>query len=111
MMLGIEKSVKVGPSVSTSAGMTGPRARAFALSKRVATLARTKVPRFRPMLALSDRQLAVVKTAARGLPVEKRGVFLERVAARLRLRGSLTDLDFDDAARLALRGLIQEPAA
>jgi hypothetical protein len=44
-------------------------------------------------------------------PVEKRSVFLERVAAQLQLRGRFTDLDFDDAARLALRGLIQESAA
>jgi hypothetical protein len=63
------------------------------------------------MLALSDHQLAVVMTAAGGLAVEKRSVFLERVAARLRLRGSFTDLDLDDAVRVALRGLIQEPAA
>jgi hypothetical protein len=56
-------------------------------------------------------QLAVVMTAARNLPIEKRSVFLERVAARLQLRGSFTDLDFDDAVRLALRGLIQESAA
>jgi hypothetical protein len=63
------------------------------------------------MLALSDDQLAVVMTAASGLPVEKRSVFLERVAARLQLLGSFTDLDLDDAVRLALRGLIQESAA
>jgi hypothetical protein len=63
------------------------------------------------MLALSDGQLAVVMTAARGLPVEKRSVFLERVAARLQLLGSFTDRDFDNAVRLALRGLIQESAA
>jgi hypothetical protein len=50
-------------------------------------------------------------TAARGLPVEKRSVFLERVAARLQLRGRFTDRDFDDAVRRALRGLIQESAA
>jgi hypothetical protein len=44
------------------------------------------------MLALSDAQLQVVMTAAGGLPVEKRGVFLERVAARLRLRsGGFSD--------------------
>jgi hypothetical protein len=55
------------------------------------------------MLALSDRQLAVVMTAARGLTVEKRSLFLERVAARLELRGRFTDLDLDDAVRLALR--------
>jgi hypothetical protein len=63
------------------------------------------------MLALSDGQLTIVMTAARGLPVEKRSVFLERVAARLQLLGSFTDRDFDDAVRLALRGLIQESAA
>ena len=34
------------------------------------------------MLALSDGQLTIVMTAARGLPVEKRSVFLERVTAR-----------------------------
>ena len=36
------------------------------------------------MFALSDNQLALVMTAAGSLPVEKRSVFLERVAARLR---------------------------
>ena len=51
------------------------------------------------MLALSDDQLATVMTAAGSLPVEKRGVFLERVAARLRRR---------DTA--ALTGLIQSAA-
>jgi hypothetical protein len=39
------------------------------------------------MLALSDDQLATVMTAAGGLPVEKRDLFLERVATRLHLRG------------------------
>jgi hypothetical protein len=63
------------------------------------------------MLALSDDQLTIVMTAARGLPVDKRSVFLERVAARLQLRGRFTDRDFDDAVRLALRHLIQESAA
>jgi len=33
------------------------------------------------------------------------------LAARLQLCGRFTDLDLDDAVRLALRGLIQEPAA
>ena len=33
------------------------------------------------MLALNDDQLAVVMTAAGGLPVEKRDLFLQRVAA------------------------------
>jgi hypothetical protein len=39
------------------------------------------------VLALNDAQLALVMTAAGSLPVEKRSVLLERVAARLRLRG------------------------
>jgi hypothetical protein len=63
------------------------------------------------MFALSDDQLAVLMTAAQRLPVEKRSVFLERVASRLRLRGSFTDVDLDDAVRQALRGLIQVSAA
>jgi hypothetical protein len=63
------------------------------------------------MLALSDAQLRIVMIAAGPLPVEKRGLFLERVAARLALRGRFTDKDVDDAVRLALRGLIQESAA
>jgi hypothetical protein len=44
------------------------------------------------MLALSDDQLTIVMTAAGGLPVEKRSLFLERVAARLYLRGRFTDI-------------------
>ena len=64
-----------------------------------------------PMLALTDAQLAVVMTAARGLPVEKRGLFLERVAARMRLGDRFTDDDLSAAVHVALRGLIQEFAA
>ena len=63
------------------------------------------------MFALSDSQLRTVWTAADGLPMEKRGVFLERVVAWLQLRGSrFTDVDLGDAVRLALRGLIQDSA-
>jgi hypothetical protein len=47
-------------------------------------------------------------TAASNLPVEKRGVFLERVAAGLSQNGSrFTAADFDHALRAALRDLIQ----
>jgi hypothetical protein len=64
------------------------------------------------MLALSDEQLQIVMTAAGPLPPEKRGVFLERCAARLRLRGPhFTAADLEDAIRVALKGLIQESAA
>jgi len=63
------------------------------------------------MLALSDDQLAKVMTAAGRLPVEKRSVFLERVAAMLQLRGPrFTDADLGAAIQAALTGLIQSAA-
>ena len=63
------------------------------------------------MFALTDAQLALVMTAAGGLPVEKRSVFLERVAARLRLHGPrFTDADLNAAIQAALTGLIQSAA-
>ena len=63
------------------------------------------------MLALNDNQLQIVMTDAGSLPVEKRSVFLERVAARLRLRGlRLTDADLGAAIQAALTGLIQSAA-
>jgi hypothetical protein len=63
------------------------------------------------MLALSDEQLRIVMTAAGGVPVEKRSVFLERVAARLRLHGPrFTDADLGAAIAAALTGLIQSAA-
>ena len=63
------------------------------------------------MLALSDDQLQIIMTAAGSLPVEKRSVFLERLAARLQLRGSrFTDADLGAAIQAALTGLIQSAA-
>ena len=63
------------------------------------------------MFALSDDQLALVMTAAGSVPVEKRSTFLERVAARLQLRGSrFTDADLSAAIQAALTGLIQSAA-
>ena len=62
------------------------------------------------MFALNDAQLALVMTAAGGLPVEKRSLFLERVAARLRLHGRFTDADLGTAIQAALTGLIQSAA-
>jgi hypothetical protein len=48
------------------------------------------------MLMLSEPQIEIVMTAAGGLPAEKRGLFVERIAARLRLGGTLfTDADLD----------------
>jgi hypothetical protein len=64
------------------------------------------------VLSLNDSQLALVMTAAGGLAPEKRSVFLERIAALLQLHGSRFDnADLDRAVRLALFGLIQNPAA
>ncbi len=62
------------------------------------------------MLAFTDSQLRAVWTAADRLPVEKRGVFLERVVARLQLHRGFTDADLDDAVRAVLTGLIQSAA-
>jgi hypothetical protein len=66
------------------------------------------------MIGLTDSQLAAVMDAARPLPVEKRDVYLRRIAAMLILRGGYgryDDADVIDAAKLALTGLAQQPAA
>jgi hypothetical protein len=65
-------------------------------------------------LALSDNQLAIVTAIAAGVPPEKRSTFLERLAAQIpHLTGGLRpdDADIERAARAALRGLMQAPAA
>ena len=63
------------------------------------------------MFALTDAQLEIVMIAAGSLPVEKRGLFLERVAAKLQLRGlHFTDADLGAAIQAALKGLIQSAA-
>jgi hypothetical protein len=48
------------------------------------------------MLAFTDSQLRTVWATTDGVPVEKRGVFLERVFARLQLHRGFTDADLDD---------------
>ena len=62
------------------------------------------------MLAFTDSQLRTVWAAADSVRVEKRGVFLDRVFARLQLHRGFTDTDLDDAVRAALTGLIQSAA-
>jgi alkylhydroperoxidase family enzyme len=62
------------------------------------------------MLAFTDSQLRTVWAAATRVPIEKRGVCLERVVARLQLHRGFTDADLDDAVRTALTGLIQSAA-
>ena len=64
------------------------------------------------MVVFTDSQLRAVWAAADRLPFEKRGVFVERVVARLQLQlqRGFTDADLDDAVRAALRGLIPSAA-
>jgi hypothetical protein len=57
------------------------------------------------MLSLSDRQLAAVMKAARGLPVEKRGLFQGWPPGC-----SCTDSDLGDAVHPAQRGLVRVSA-
>jgi Mg-chelatase subunit ChlI len=61
------------------------------------------------MIGLTDTQLAAVMDAARTLPVEKRDVYLQRIAAMLALRGRVrfTDTDVAEVAQLAMARLIQ----
>ena len=56
---------------------------------------------------MSDRDLAIVMTAARVLTPERRDIFLQKVVAMLKLRGCFTDGDVADVTQLALCGLIQ----
>ena len=53
------------------------------------------------MLALTDSQLRAIWAAADRVPIEKRGVFIERVIARLQRQRGFTDADLDDAVRAA----------
>ena len=64
-------------------------------------------------IALSDHQLETVMTAANAVPVERRGIFLQRVGAMLRMRGygHFTDSDVSDVARLASCGLVHTDPA
>jgi len=57
---------------------------------------------------LNDAQLQAVMIAPTPLPVEKRGLLLERVAAALELRGPafITDADVEAAIESALSRLI-----
>ena len=75
----------------------------------MALLVRHRCGIIRHMMGLTDSQLAAVMDAARTLPVEKRDVYLQRVAAMLtqRGRGHFNDADAADVAKLALN----QPAA
>ena len=64
----------------------------------------------RRMVSLTDSQLKTVMTTANAVPVERRGIFLERVGAMLKMRYRFTDHDVAVVAKLAMAGLIQQPA-
>ena len=49
------------------------------------------------MVAFTDSQLRAVWAAADRVPFEKRGMFVERVVARLQLQRGFTDADLDEA--------------
>jgi hypothetical protein len=65
------------------------------------------------MIGLTDTQLGIIIGAARVLPVEKRDIFLQRIAAMLALcgHGHFADSDVADVVRLATCGLTHQPAA
>jgi len=68
-------------------------------------------PKPRRPLALTDGQLASVMSAAHLLPVEKRGLYLDRVAAAVALLcggRSVNDVDLNAAVTTALASLIQQ---
>jgi hypothetical protein len=62
----------------------------------------------RRMLALTNQQLQTIMAGARALPVEKRGQYLQRIAAMLEIRGRFSDADVSDVAALALVGLVHQ---
>ena len=65
------------------------------------------------MLGLTDNQLRVVMDAAHMVPVEKRDVYLRRIAAMLTMRGRghVGDHDVQEVTALALCGLVHSDAA
>jgi hypothetical protein len=65
------------------------------------------------MLGLTDNQLRTVMDIARTVRVEKRDLYLQRIAAMLVLRGRgrFNDDDVSDVAKLAMAGLVQTSTA
>jgi hypothetical protein len=59
------------------------------------------------MLSLSGQQLRTVMEGASTLPVEKRDLYLQRIAAMLAMRGRghFNDNDVADVVKLAMCGL------
>jgi hypothetical protein len=65
------------------------------------------------MLGLTDNQLRTVMDMARLVPVEKRELYLQRIAAMLTMRGygHFRDSDVMEVAQRALTGLAHQPVA
>jgi len=65
-------------------------------------------------IGFTDAQIEHITLAATPLSLEKRGVFLSRLMANLQARGvyrHARDGDVEAAVRVALKGLLQAPAA
>jgi hypothetical protein len=61
-------------------------------------------------LGLTDHQMKLVMDRAAILPVEKRDVFLKRIAAQLKLKWKFDDAAVAEAVSAAIMGLIHEVA-
>lgn len=64
------------------------------------------------MISLSDAYLQIVMRAACVPPIEKRDLYLQRIAAMLALRGCghFDDADVTDAVTRALNGMTHQTA-
>src|SRR5690242_2334961 len=58
--------------------------------------------------ALSDSQLKIIIDAAASMPPERRGVFLERVGAMLKVRHRFDDGNVAEIAKLVTAGLVHQ---
>ena len=58
------------------------------------------------MIAFTDSQMQTVVDGARGLPRDKRDLYLRRLGAMLTQRNGFDDGDVADAVELALCGLV-----
>jgi hypothetical protein len=89
----------------------------FPLSFKLPAARRLSVSRMRRhyagMTGLTDTQLGTVVDMARTLPVEKRDLYMQRIAAMLavRGRGRFNDAAVADAAKLAMAAFVQTPTA
>jgi hypothetical protein len=77
---------------------------ALALCSRLAARGCAIMP---AMIGLTDTQLGTVMDMARTVPFEKRDLYLQRIAAMLKLRRPFRDADVVEAAQLAMAGLVQ----